>query len=92
MFVKGKWPSKRRKDLESESLEMVYVEICLDKARKTIFAVVYKPASKNPENFKLQASSKMFLINRPMKRAKILLWVILTLTLLHQNLVNIHGI
>lgn len=28
VFVKSKWPSKRRKDLESESLEMVCVEIC----------------------------------------------------------------
>ena len=51
VFVKGKWPSKRRKDLESESLEMVCVEICPDKTRNTIFAVVYKPPSMNPENF-----------------------------------------
>ena len=43
--------SKRRKDLESESLEMVCVEICPDKARNTIFAVVYNPPSMNPENF-----------------------------------------
>ena len=51
MLVKGKWPSKRTKDLESESLELVCVEICPDKARNTIFAVVYKPPSMNPENF-----------------------------------------
>ena len=51
MFVKSKWPSKRRKDLESESLEMVCVEICPDKARNSIFGVVYKPPIMNPENF-----------------------------------------
>lgn len=41
VFVKSKWSSKRRKDLESESLEMVCVEICPDKARNSIFGVVY---------------------------------------------------
>ena len=51
VFVRDKWPSKRRKDLESDSLEMVCVEICPDKARNTIFAVMYKPPSMNPENF-----------------------------------------
>ena len=40
VFVKGKWPSRRRKDLECESIEMVCVEICPDKARNTIFGVV----------------------------------------------------
>ena len=50
LFVKSKWPSKRRKDLESESLEMVCVEICPDKARNSIFGVVYKPPIMNPEN------------------------------------------
>ena len=51
MFVKSKWPSKRRKDLESDSLEMVCVEICPDKARNTIFGVVYKLPIMNAENF-----------------------------------------
>ena len=51
MLVKGKWLSERRKDLESESLEKGCVEICPDKARNTIFPVVYKPPSMNPENF-----------------------------------------
>ena len=51
MFVRDKWPSKRRKDLEGDSLEMVCVEICPDKARNTIFTVMYKPPSMNPENF-----------------------------------------
>ena len=30
---------------------MVCVEICPDKVRNTIFAVVYKPPSMNSENF-----------------------------------------
>ena len=63
VFVKGKWPRKRRKDLESESLEMVCVEICPDKARNTIFAVVYKPPSMNPENILSSFKQDVLLIN-----------------------------
>lgn len=43
VIVKSKWPSRRRKDLECESLEMVCVEFCPNIARNTIFGVVYKP-------------------------------------------------
>ena len=43
VFVKNKWSSKRRIDLEVDSLEMVCVEICPDKAKNTIFTVMYKP-------------------------------------------------
>lgn len=45
VFVKSKWPSKRRKDLESETLEMVCVEICPDKAKNTILRVIFKPGA-----------------------------------------------
>lgn len=34
IFVRSKWPSKRRSDLESDCLEMVCVEICPEKAIK----------------------------------------------------------
>jgi len=51
VFLKNKWPSKRRNDLESDSLEMVCVEICPNKARNTICAVVYKPPCMHPDNF-----------------------------------------
>ena len=45
MFVKSKWPFKRRKDLKSETLEMVCVEICPDKAKNTIPGVIFKPGA-----------------------------------------------
>lgn len=51
MFVKDKWFSKWRKDLESEFFEMVCVEICLDKVRNIIFVVMYKLLFMNLENF-----------------------------------------
>ena len=51
VFVRSKWPSKRRSDLESDCLEMVCVEICPEKAKNTIFAVMYKPPSMNQEKF-----------------------------------------
>ena len=51
VFVRSKWPSKRKNDLESECLEMVCVEICPEKAKNTIFAVMYKPPSMNQEKF-----------------------------------------
>ena len=51
VFVRSKWPSKQRSDLESECLEMVCVEICPEKAKNTIFAVIYKPPSMNQEKF-----------------------------------------
>ena len=51
VFVRSKWPSKRRSDLESGCLEMVCVEICPEKAKNTIFAVMYKPPSMNQEKF-----------------------------------------
>ena len=35
VFVKSKWPSKRRMYLESDSVEMLCVEICPDKAKNT---------------------------------------------------------
>lgn len=37
VFVKNKWPSKRIIDLEVDSLEMVCVEICPDKAKNTSY-------------------------------------------------------
>ncbi|PFX15414.1 hypothetical protein AWC38_SpisGene20370 [Stylophora pistillata] len=46
VFVRSKWPSKRRSDLETDCLEMVCVEICPEKAKNTIFAVMYKPPIK----------------------------------------------
>ena len=46
VFVRSKWPSKRRSDLESGCLE-----ICPEKAKNTIFAVMYKPPSMNQEKF-----------------------------------------
>lgn len=51
VFVKDKWFSKWRKDLESEFFEMVCVEICLDKVRNIIFVVMYKLLFMNSENF-----------------------------------------
>ena len=51
VFVRSKWPSKRKNDLESECLEMVCVEICPVKAKNTLFAVMYKPPSMNQEKF-----------------------------------------
>ena len=51
LFVKNKWPSKRRTDLETDSLEMVCVEICHNKAKNTICAVMYKPSSRDPDKF-----------------------------------------
>ena len=51
VFVRSKWPSKRRSALESDCLEMVCVEICPEKAKNTIFAVMYKPPSMNQEKF-----------------------------------------
>ena len=51
LFVKNKCPSKRRTDLETESLEMMCVEICPKKAKNTICAVMYKPPSRNPDKF-----------------------------------------
>ena len=50
-FVKSKWPSKRRMDLETDSVEMVCVEICPDKAKNTIFGVIYKPPIIDSDNF-----------------------------------------
>ena len=35
--------------MESECLENVCVEICPEKAKNTIFAVIYKPPSMNQE-------------------------------------------
>ena len=51
VFVRSKWPSKRRSDLESNSLEMVCEEICPEKAKNMIFAVMYKPPNMNQEKF-----------------------------------------
>lgn len=52
LFVASKWPScKRRTDLESDSLEMVYVEICPYQAKNTICAVMYKSLSMDPDEF-----------------------------------------
>lgn len=51
LFVNNKWPSKRRTDLESNSLEMVCVKICPNKAKNTICAVMYTPPSMNPDKF-----------------------------------------
>ena len=51
VFVKNKWPSKRRIDLEVDSLEMVCVEICPDKAKNTIFTVMYKPPIMKHDEF-----------------------------------------
>ena len=51
LFVKNKCPSKPRTDLETESLEMMCVEICPKKAKNTIRAVMYKPPSRNPDKF-----------------------------------------
>ena len=51
VFVRSKWPSKRRNDLESDCLQMVRVEKCPEKAKNTIFAVMYKPPSMNQEKF-----------------------------------------
>lgn len=51
LFVTNKWPSKRRTDLESDSLEMVYVEICPYQAKNTICAVMYKPPSMDLDKF-----------------------------------------
>ena len=51
VFVKNKWPCKRRPDLESESIEMVCVEICPAKAKNTIFCEIYKPPIMNSEVF-----------------------------------------
>ena len=64
IFVKDKWPSKRRRDLESDSLEMVCVEICPNKAKNTIVGVFYKPPSMDGDkfvtHFKQDVLSKMF--------------------------------
>ena len=51
MFVKSKWLSKRRMDLESDSIEMVCVEICPDKAKNNIFGVIYKPPIMDSDKF-----------------------------------------
>ncbi len=51
VLIKSKWPSKRRIDLESDSLEMVCVEICPEKAKNTIFTVMYKPPIMNHDEF-----------------------------------------
>ena len=37
--------------MESECLENVCVEICPEKAKNTIFAVIFKPPSMNQEKF-----------------------------------------
>ncbi|PFX11967.1 hypothetical protein AWC38_SpisGene24148 [Stylophora pistillata] len=50
VFVRSKWRSKRRSDLESDFLEMVCVDICPEKAKNTIFAVMYKPPSGRPSS------------------------------------------
>ena len=51
VFVKNKWPSKRRDDLESSCLEMVCVEICPEKARNTLFITTYKPPIMDSDKF-----------------------------------------
>ena len=51
IFVKDKWPSKRRNDLECDSLEMVCVEICPNKAKNTIIGVFYEPPSMDGDRF-----------------------------------------
>ena len=51
VFFKNKWPSKRRIDLEVDSVEMVRVEICPDKAKNTIFTLMYKPPIMNHDEF-----------------------------------------